>query len=225
MDFLRFICEPLSGWRTLILRQRVLMRLGLYALYAPSFLSVAAFHVSVFRAAGRAALRRSSPRGFSTFDDTRRLSNPAHKYRKRSGTRSERPQSPTEGVVSRDGRFSRSTQDPGRERIRRSRRSQHGEPVRNRKTRLRGCMRRVVTNRAATVRERFSSAKPDRFLTGALLSAGAALKKASQTRSKAGHRRLAPWSGGQAKRHLVLAGMRTGLAQKREPAERGRRVN
>ena len=35
-----------------------------------------------------------------------------------------------------------------------------------------------MTNRAATVRERFSSAKPDRFLTGA------ALKKASQTRSK-----------------------------------------
>ena len=34
---------------------------------------------------------------------------------------------------------------------------------------FRGCTRRVMTNRAATVKERFLSAKPDRFLTDAAL--------------------------------------------------------
>ncbi len=34
---------------------------------------------------------------------------------------------------------------------------------------LGGCLRRCASNRAATVRERFSHVKPDRFLTGAAL--------------------------------------------------------
>ncbi len=50
--------------------------------------------------------------------------------------------------------------------------------------RLRTCLERAASNGAATVRERFSHRKADRFLTGA------ALKETSETRSNRSHSSL-----------------------------------